>query len=239
MAEGLGQSWAEDATAREVERVLATAPSYGHLDPETRRELAASLAAVTRAVRADGREPAAGALAGIDDLRGRMGGQTTDGSNPPDQGGTGGSPGAAATTPAPGAPGATPPSTGPASRVGEVARATLNAIDFPSFVASLIQGTFKAIVDASIQQMEAYAELLKNVAKTVDQFMNDNVTDGQAKDYLADEHPTTSSRSDTSGGAPRARRSNQNGKAPQQLPSFLQDLGFQTPAGHRRRPSTT
>ena len=64
-----------------------------------------------------------------------------------------------------------------------------NAIDFPSFVASLIQGTFKAIVDASIQQMEAYAELLKNVAATVDRFMDDNVTDGQAKDYLADEHP--------------------------------------------------
>src|SRR5262245_28371183 len=69
-------------------------------------------------------------------------------------------------------PGTAAPPTGatPTGRVGEVARATLNAIDFPSFVASLIQGTFKAIVDASIQQMEAYAELLKNVAKTVDQF---------------------------------------------------------------------
>src|SRR5262249_23633475 len=73
-------------------------------------------------------------------------------------------------------------------RVGEVARATLNAIDFPAFVASLIHGTFQAIVDASIQQMEAYAELLKNVARTVDQFMTDNVSEGTAKDYLADRY---------------------------------------------------
>ena len=84
-------------------------------------------------------------------------------------------------------------------RVGEVARATLNAIDFPTFVASLIQGTFQAIVDASIQQMEAYAELLKNVAGTVDRFMGDNVTDGQAKDYLADQYSGVLGR-DTSGG---------------------------------------
>jgi hypothetical protein len=117
--------------------------------------------------------------------------------------------------------------TSPTGRVGEVARATLNAIDFPSFVASLIQGTFKAIVDASIQQMEAYAELLKNVAKTVDQFMNDNVTDGQVKDYLADEHPNVFTK-DTSGGAPKLTV-NKNGGAPQQLPGFLQDLGFQAP----------
>jgi len=127
----------------------------------------------------------------------------------------------AATTPAPSG------STSPTGRVGEVARATLNAIDFPSFVASLIQGTFKAIVDASIQQMEAYAELLKNVAKSVDQFMADNVTDGQVKDYLADEHPNVFTK-DTSSGAPTLGV-NKNGDSQQQLPSFLQDLGFTAP----------
>jgi hypothetical protein len=137
------------------------------------------------------------------------------------------------TQPAP-APATTPTSsppaggtTGPTGRVGEVARATLNAIDFPSFVASLIQGTFKAIVDSSIQQMEAYAELLKNVAKSVDQFMADNVTDGQVKDYLADEHPNVFTK-DTSGGMPTLGV-NRNGDSPQQLPSFLQDLGFTAP----------
>jgi hypothetical protein len=128
----------------------------------------------------------------------------------------------AGSAPPPAAPSATP-----TARAGEVARATLNAIDFPSFVASLIQGTFKAIVDASIQQMEAYAELLKNVAKTVDQFMQDNVSDAQVKDYLADEHPDVFTK-DTSGGMPQLGV-NRNGKAPEQLPTFLQDLGFASP----------
>jgi hypothetical protein len=120
-----------------------------------------------------------------------------------------------------------PPSATPTARAGEVARATLNAIDFPSFVASLIQGTFKAIVDASIQQMEAYAELLKNVAKTVDEFMQDNVTDGQVKDYLADEHPDVFTK-ETSAGLPQLGV-NRDGGAPVQLPTFLQDLGFTSP----------
>jgi hypothetical protein len=37
--------------------------------------------------------------------------------------------------------------------------------------------------------MEAYATLLSNVAKTVDQFMADNITDNQARDYLAGRYP--------------------------------------------------
>jgi hypothetical protein len=107
--------------------------------------------------------------------------------------------------------------------VGEVARATLNAIDFPSFVASLIQGTFQAIVDASIQQMEAYAELLKNVAGTVDRFMQDNVSDGMAKDYLSDQFSGVFGR-DTSGGqAKLVVRPNA------ELPSFFKDLGIDAP----------
>lgn len=138
-------------------------------------------------------------------------------------------PGPPPATSSPSAPAPAPAGGGttPTGRVGEVARATLNAIDFPSFVASLIQGTFKAIVDASIQQMEAYAELLKNVAKSVDDFMNDNVTDGQVKDYLADEHPDVFTK-DTSTGVPKLGV-NRNANTPQQLPTFLQDLGFTAP----------
>jgi hypothetical protein len=125
-------------------------------------------------------------------------------------------------------PAASSGSTSPTGRVGEVARATLNAIDFPSFVASLIQGTFKAIVDASIQQMEAYAELLRNVALTVDQFMNENVTDGQVKDYLADEHPDVFGK-DLAGGAPALTVNRNADGGGTQLPGFLQDLGFMSP----------
>jgi hypothetical protein len=76
-----------------------------------------------------------------------------------------------------------------ASQVARITKETLNAIAFPTFMADLIKGTFQAIVNASIQQMEAYANLLSNVAKTVDQFMADNVSDNNARDYLAQSYP--------------------------------------------------
>src|SRR5262245_49482524 len=44
----------------------------------------------------------------------------------------------------------------------------VRAIDFPDFVAKLIKGVFDAIVDASIRQMDAYANLVKNLTQTVD-----------------------------------------------------------------------
>lgn len=72
---------------------------------------------------------------------------------------------------------------------GKITKDTLNAIQFPVFVSDLIKGTFNAIVDASIKQMEAYGKLLANVAKTVDQFMADNITDNQARDYLTSSYP--------------------------------------------------
>jgi hypothetical protein len=76
-----------------------------------------------------------------------------------------------------------------ANEAARITRDTLNAIAFPTFVADLIKGSFNAIVDASIQQMEAYGNLLANVAKTVDQFMADNITDNQARDYLVASYP--------------------------------------------------
>jgi hypothetical protein len=111
--------------------------------------------------------------------------------------------------------------------VGEVARATLNAINFPDFVGSLIQGTFQAIVDASIQQMEAYAELLKNAALTIDKFMDDNISDGMARDYLADRYNTVFTR-DTSTANPTLQVREEARDEP--LPSFFRGLGFDTPA---------
>lgn len=73
--------------------------------------------------------------------------------------------------------------------VARITEETLNAVAFPTFVADLIKGTFQAVVDASIQQMEAYGELLSNVAKTVDQFMADNISDNQGRDWLANAYP--------------------------------------------------
>jgi hypothetical protein len=62
-------------------------------------------------------------------------------------------------------------------------------VDFPRFVSGLIQNVFQAIVDSSIEQMRAYGELLANVAKTVDQFARDNITDNNARDWLAQSFP--------------------------------------------------
>ena len=64
------------------------------------------------------------------------------------------------------------------------AGALSDEIDFPDFVASLVHGTFDAIVDASIRQMESYADLVSAVAKSVEQFTEDNVTLNQARDWL-------------------------------------------------------
>ncbi len=85
-----------------------------------------------------------------------------------------------------------------ANNVARVTENTLNAIAFPTFVADLISGTFNAIVDASIQQMEAFGELLSNVAKTVDEFMADNISDNIARDYVVSSFPRNY-RIDTSG----------------------------------------
>jgi hypothetical protein len=92
---------------------------------------------------------------------------------------------AAAAAPAP-APVPKPPATEAlAQRTG----ALVNEIDFPGFVAGLVHGTFDAIVDASIRQMESYSSLVSAVAKTVDQFTEENVTPNQARDWLAQRYP--------------------------------------------------
>lgn len=48
-----------------------------------------------------------------------------------------------------------------------IAGAAPPTVEFPPFVAGLVHGVFNAVVDASVQQMEAYADLIGAVAKTV------------------------------------------------------------------------
>ena len=62
-------------------------------------------------------------------------------------------------------------------------------VDFPKFVGGLIQNVFQAIVDSSIQQMRAYGELLANVAKTVDEYARDNISQNNARDWLSQKFP--------------------------------------------------
>lgn len=72
-------------------------------------------------------------------------------------------------------------------------------VDFPKFVGGLIKNVFQAIVESSIEQMRAYGDLIANVAKTTDQFMADNITEGSGRDYLADKYPDVMSVSDGGG----------------------------------------
>jgi hypothetical protein len=69
------------------------------------------------------------------------------------------------------------------------ADALVNAVDFPTFVAGLIHGVFNAIVGSSIQQMEAFAGLMADVAASVDAFVSDAISDQAAGETLAREFP--------------------------------------------------
>lgn len=74
-------------------------------------------------------------------------------------------------------------------RVADITQSTLRAIAFPTFVADLINGTFDAIIGATIKQMKAFMELVEQVTKTVDEFMRDNISNGQAMDWLVQAYP--------------------------------------------------
>lgn len=67
--------------------------------------------------------------------------------------------------------------------------ALVQKVDFPKFVGGLIQNVFQAIVDSSIQQMRAYGELLANVAKTVDEYASDNISENNTRDWLSNKYP--------------------------------------------------
>jgi hypothetical protein len=62
-------------------------------------------------------------------------------------------------------------------------------LPFPEFVAKLITGTFDAIVASHIKQSEAYAQLVAELAKTIQQFEAANVTLPQVDAWLAENYP--------------------------------------------------
>ena len=66
---------------------------------------------------------------------------------------------------------------------------TVDAINFPAFVASLVTGTFKAIVDATSQQLREYADLVSNLSRSVDDFGREHVSDDQVRASLASKFP--------------------------------------------------
>jgi hypothetical protein len=201
--------------APDVAGALRQSPAFQALSPGQQHEMSDAMSRVFGYL---DRTPARPFAPNFDDLRGGGGG----GSTPPSA-----APAPAAPAPAAGAP---PAAAGPSAfqRAAGATREMLGAVAFPEFTASLIQGTFQAIVDSSIQQMEAYSRLLAETAKTVDQFMADNISDDMAKDHLTSNYSDIFAKDMSSGSPQMTVRT--DGVAAGQLPSFLKDLGFDSPA---------
>lgn len=82
--------------------------------------------------------------------------------------------------------GKAPPAT---ETIGRRAGSLSDELDFPEFVASLIHGTWDAMVDSSIRQMDSYADLVAAISKPLAQFREENVTANQARDWLVSQYP--------------------------------------------------
>ncbi|TZF89725.1 hypothetical protein FW784_08130 [Lysobacter lacus] len=70
-----------------------------------------------------------------------------------------------------------------------VAGALLQQVNFPEFCAGLINGVFHSIVQSSIEQMEAYAKLVADVSKSLNDFRDENTTQNQGRDHLVQNFP--------------------------------------------------
>jgi hypothetical protein len=82
------------------------------------------------------------------------------------------------------------PEFGQAVRTGvDQMAAMVEKVDFPGFVSGLIEGVFHSIVDSSIKQMDAYAKLVADVSKSLNQFRDDNTTQNQGRDHLMEQFP--------------------------------------------------
>jgi len=76
-----------------------------------------------------------------------------------------------------------------AQKVAGTTQQILNAVSFPRFVTELITGVFKALVDSNQQQMNAYVELIKNVAASTEGFAEANVGAQGARQWLVERFP--------------------------------------------------
>ena len=78
---------------------------------------------------------------------------------------------------------------GGAREAAEVAALMVQQVNFPTFVGGLVTGVFQAIVKSSIEQMEAFSTMIADVAKSLDTFMADNVSENQGRDHLVEKFP--------------------------------------------------
>ncbi|MDC0710750.1 hypothetical protein POL68_19900 [Stigmatella sp. ncwal1] len=87
--------------------------------------------------------------------------------------------------------GARGPVTSLAAPVDEAVNAIkqVQSLGFVEFTTGLINGTFDAIIAATLKQMDAYAQLVADLAKTLTEFKAENVTEGQITAHLAINYP--------------------------------------------------
>lgn len=128
--------------------------------------------------------------------------------------------------------GSTAPKEKATDALGRRAGALSDEIDFPAFVASLVHGTFDAIVDSSIKQMEAFADLVSAVSKPLDQFAQENVTQGQARAWLVEQYPRDVTLVQNGGDytlapltQPGSSNGGDDGSSDSSEPSWLADFG--------------
>jgi hypothetical protein len=160
-----------DVARQQVRRLLESSDSFNQLSPEKRETLAKGMVQIASYLaEPDGmrlkpgqQSPQVRALAGESFSRTRQAGSNTseDGKF-----------------------------TAQGAREGAaVAGALLEQVNFTDFCAGLINGVFHSIVQSSIEQMEAYAKLVADVSKSLNQFRDDNTTQNQGRDHLIEQFP--------------------------------------------------
>jgi hypothetical protein len=110
---------------------------------------------------------------------------------------------------------------GAAMEGAEVFKKLVEAVDFPQFVRSLIDGVFNSIVEASIRQMHEYGKFLEGVVKSVQEFASDHVSQNEGREYLAEKFPSALKMSGI-GGQSKLEVIDED-----KLPDFKTQLGFE------------
>jgi len=174
-----------DESRRAVRALLAQSPAFGQLPQAQQKQMAHDLVQVGAFMAEPGQRvapeqaaPEVQALAstGLLNLRGLQGQASASSSSKGEQPSDIGADDA--------------PAFGQAVRTGvEQAVAMIRGVNFPGFVSGLINGVFHSIVTSSIEQMEAYAKLVADVSKSLNQFRDDNTTPNQGRDHLLDKFP--------------------------------------------------
>ncbi len=76
-----------------------------------------------------------------------------------------------------------------ANRIAGITKNVLNAVSFPRFVTDLINGVFKAMIDANAQQMQQYVQLLNAVSASAEGFERSQFGLVQVRQWVADHFP--------------------------------------------------